>query len=287
MRCSTCKKEKSDTEFKTKKNGKPCSTCLSCSGKKQESRIKLSFPSEGISLGDSNDEIIESESINEQSNELIEVDEPYQGVGLDVKDMIKEQPKPNGIHIDLNDLFAEDKTKPKKTKAKPKEESQHDAAALSRDRLKKIELTTKITQYKSHFKELEKIKIRDNMSINELSNILEECRVKISCSNVHGIVKFAYFTGVKGFENVGCRFAGLKLQGLTETLKQNEEVDRILKEIEIENLNIKYTNPTYRLAFVTLTTALGVDASNRQHEILKNYLNDKPKENLKTKYEDI
>lgn len=277
MKCSTCKKQKSENDFNIKKNGKINTTCLNCLGKKKESRIKINFPENEIKFMDGIGlEQIEECSTHEEEHELFE-DSFDRNRRLE-----KQNTKDDFFSID--NLIG-DKPLTKEKGGRVKKEKQ---ILTPEDNIKKLELKQKLQQYKTSFpKELSKVKINENSSIPELENKLEECRVTVSCNNTHNIVKFGYFTGVKGIEYMGSRFAGLKLQGLTESLKANEEVDRILKEIEIENLSLKYTSPTYRLAFITLTTVLGVDAQNKRNTVLSSFLNDKPKKEINDKYNDL
>lgn len=270
MKCGICKKDKGQIDFKLKKNGLPSKTCITCLDKEKK-RYQISIPSNNeISFNDNE----ENENvINDEESDIEEIEIPEQltsGVGLE-----------DDLLFNVEDAMKEIKKKKTKKEKVIKVE-------VEEDHIKRLELIAKFNAYKTSFpKELSKYKYLDSTKNDKLEKILDEMRIVVSCKNTHGLVKFGYFSAVKGVETIGSRYLGLKLQGLSETLKANDEIDSILKEIEIERISMKYQKPEVRLAFITITSCLAIHTTNKKGEILKTFMDDKPNDVIIDKFKDI
>lgn len=173
-----------------------------------------------------------------------------------------------------NDPFEELKAEnitveiPKKPKVKPKQEIVEKLPINTEELLKKTEvkstpedlekmrnLKQKIRLYKQHFpNETKDINVSnlDSMSVDDLNNKLQECRMSINTSNPTGLITLTYGAGIGIAENLSI-FTPFRLQGLTQATATNESIRKALLELEIEYGNFNaIESPEKRLVIATL-----------------------------------
>lgn len=111
----------------------------------------------------------------------------------------------------------------------------------------------KILRYINLFPDdLKEYKHKDlhKLNDNDLANLLDEVRSKINSSANSNIYKTVTITGCGLLESVGPSF-GAQLQGMTQTVTYDKNINRILKEVQAEYGNPISGNipPLPRLAF--------------------------------------
>jgi len=127
----------------------------------------------------------------------------------------------------------------------------------------------------------------------QLQKELEYIRRKICHVNTKGAFKMAFNFGSNTLESMA-PYVGLNLNGLTDELNNNDEIDNILKELSCEYSFNKYMDPRFRLIAHTGFTILKVDSLNkRRDEITKkaegfrDSLEEETDEEITEKYRDI
>lgn len=95
-----------------------------------------------------------------------------------------------------------------------------------------------------------------------------------------------------GFLEAGAPFIGVRAQGLSQALRQqDEEIHLILKEMALERADSfeKAQRPEMRLAFLVSTTLLSVDSMNRMKSAIRKPTPPQPKaaEQKEKEYQDL
>jgi hypothetical protein len=101
-------------------------------------------------------------------------------------------------------------------------------------------------------------------SPTELKNLLALFESTRNIESTSMYIRNTYFIGTKLLENFG-GFAKMKLRGLTDRLRAEQDLEMIFKEIAIAHASkfSKVTSPEMKLLMVTLSTIVQVDMMNR------------------------
>ena len=109
---------------------------------------------------------------------------------------------------------------------------------------------------------LHSLYVKDDDELKILLKVIERARLTGNMANQFKHV----FWMTTGAVEVGAPFIGIKAEGLTQALRQQEEeVALILKEMALERADSfeQAQRPEVRLAFLVSTTLLSVDSINR------------------------
>jgi hypothetical protein len=122
------------------------------------------------------------------------------------------------------------------------------------------QLKLSILQYKTFFpKHVESYNEQltmehlSTLTDDELTKLLDEIRVTVSCLNSASLMHHAYYGGCSILESV-VSFVGVPMNGFTETISRSEPIKDVLNEISLQN-NLVYVQPEVRLLFSTLAVA--------------------------------
>lgn len=110
-----------------------------------------------------------------------------------------------------------------------------------------IKFSTALAEYKME-------DVEELYNLDQLQDILEDMKFKVGANNSEKLYKGLYFTGVDVLEKIGVNH-GMMIDGLTQSLISNPEVDLTLTEIAIDFSDYIYTDPISRLCFMTLQAA--------------------------------
>lgn len=133
-----------------------------------------------------------------------------------------------------------------------------------------IKLRAHICRYRSHkrfgaFLKKEGFKL-DNKLLNkmnktQLDELLGSVKFAVCNMNQSNMFKQIANAGVSGAEMMGCKF-GLKINGLSVSLQQNQEYHDLIDEILFERQLLFYTKPEYRLAMLVVQTGATLHYTN-------------------------
>lgn len=134
------------------------------------------------------------------------------------------------------------------------------------DQLEKIRLKNSINRYFIEFpqetKSFQILNIDNINDIEPLKKIFSEISSYVESYNTSGILKTIYFEGCHFTEKLGSKF-GYNIDGFTENLKKNPEVDKIIKEMMIQIGASVSLPPHVRLLHTTIKTAFFTYAINK------------------------
>jgi hypothetical protein len=108
------------------------------------------------------------------------------------------------------------------------------------------------------------IKLR-KLKLEQLEELLERVRTSVANKTVSDIWNNSITSGLGMIENV-CTMTRLndtiKLKGLTEMLKEDENFLDLLEELKLNNQNLAYVSPYTRLAYTLLSSIFHVHGLN-------------------------
>jgi hypothetical protein len=157
--------------------------------------------------------------------------------------------------------------------------------------IEKMKLKNKILRYKELFPHLlqhftYRIEDLDKMEIKELEYLLQELSIAVNTRNSSGLTKMLYFEGLRVVE-VTSKLVGLKIDGLSEALKQNQAVHDCLNELSLKYENDMYMSVEMRLGYLTCTSILSLHKLNSTKSVIDNFLDEKVPENIEKEFADI
>jgi hypothetical protein len=155
---------------------------------------------------------------------------------------------------EFNDLFGDDPT-----------------PILGKNRREKL---TQIRQYKTLFAdELKSFKIKPKATEEELDMALEEIDTIVNCSGVESLLKEAFFSSLNVLENASSKTNSFDFSGLTEALRANPEVHKLLKILAIKYRVFQQAPPEVQLFLITVSTALVMRSQKAQKKRVSSILN--------------
>jgi len=106
-------------------------------------------------------------------------------------------------------------------------------------------------------------------SVRDLEELLERVRTSVANKTVSDLWTDSIMSGVNMVETA-CTMTKLgnsvRLNGITEVLKEDESFLDLLEELKLNNQNLAYTSPYTRLAYTLLTVAFHVHGVNSMME---------------------
>ena len=147
---------------------------------------------------------------------------------------------------------------------------------------KRNELLTRIDAYTEQFRgkfldiigdsEREWKQSLKTYSEEDLENLLDVIRAKISSSGLRSGIHQIFFTATGVAENIGCS-AGLKLQGFSQSLERNESLRSAIDELSIEYMSFSTISPGKRVLFLLVMAAVNTHSLNSKDERMSEVLN--------------
>lgn len=142
---------------------------------------------------------------------------------------------------------------------------------LGKERREKL---TKLHQYKVLFPdELKSFKIKPNAKDEELDQALQEMSTIVECSGIENMLNEAVFTATQMCETVSQRTQTMDVSGLTQTLRANPEVHRILKLIYIKHKVFGSAPPEAQLLLIVVSTAMVCRTHNMKKKEISEIMN--------------
>jgi len=136
--------------------------------------------------------------------------------------------------------------------------------------IKEQGVKNKILRYKVSFGQYllaydYKINDLDNLSIDELEQLLMEIEICVSSRTSGNMIQSYYLGAVSMTERVA-PILGMNLQGLSQVLTENAQIKETLDELSIKYDVVHYTKPEVRLAYLTLQSIMAVNSINKKKE---------------------
>lgn len=107
------------------------------------------------------------------------------------------------------------------------------------------------------------------MPLEELQDLLERVRTSVANKTVSDVWSESVLGGLAMGENIVTMTKlgeKIKIQGLSEALKEDECFLDLLEELKLENQNLAYVSPYVRLSYMILTTGARVHGFNSMME---------------------
>lgn len=134
-------------------------------------------------------------------------------------------------------------------------------------KLSKKSIIMKINRWKVNFPdELSDITANDNMSVDQLTTLEQECEFIVSTSNCGDMVVSGVSASCSAIEMLS-PMVGLNLRGYQHTLMSNPQFNRTLKELSVKYSDSLYTDPWTRLTMSMIQTGIIVHTYNQQNEL--------------------
>lgn len=107
------------------------------------------------------------------------------------------------------------------------------------------------------------------MSEEELGELLKEIKFTVSVRNSGKMSEKMVLASIMQLEQFCCTYTPLKVQGLAQmTINDNDFRDTV-KEFTLENLDLFYVSPSYRMIYTLLLTGMNLHVYNTQLEKTK------------------
>jgi hypothetical protein len=107
------------------------------------------------------------------------------------------------------------------------------------------------------------------MSEEELGELLKEIKFTVSVRNSGKMSEKMVLASIMQLEQFCCTYTPLKVQGLAQmTINDNDFRDTV-KEFTLENLDLFYVSPSYRMIYTLLLTGMNLHVYNSQLEKTK------------------
>lgn len=191
---------------------------------------------------------MDDEVINLNDNNLFETDDKAR-----VEEVQQEQ-----AEKEMKEIQKTQKQKPRNDKVFGEDTENLDDFEYNLLKRKRI---TKIRRwYKTFPKKLGKapsLQTLDKYDLQKLDYILKDCQYTVGCSNANSSMLTMAKGGIQALESGGNMLLGLQLDGLADTLNNNEDFQDNLKELLLYYDEQVYTRPEWRIIqtiFITGTT---------------------------------
>ena len=161
------------------------------------------------------------------------------------------------------------------------------------DLIEKTKLKLSILRYKdifgaylTHYGDRLNVENLDTLDNETLSSLIDEIRITVGCRNSASMISNSYF-GLAGFvENLGPSI-GLELQGLQASLMNSKMIVETLQEISLEYESLAYIPPIQRLVLGTGQILIGIHSLNQSNKKIQSFSNDKIKQDIVNKFDDL
>ena len=131
-----------------------------------------------------------------------------------------------------------------------------------------------------------KIQDLDQYDAEQLSKLLEEIEICVSCRTSGNMLKSYYIGAVEVAEKCA-PLLSMNLTGLSRILGENEQIRECLEEISIKYDVIQHTPPEARLCFLTLQSILAINTHNRKLIETKKILTEPVKKEVVEEFKDL
>lgn len=205
--------------------------------------------------------------------------------------------------VDVNDDLIEeletlndDKVLPTKTPTKKKSEKPIKNKGIVEDELSeefklKYQLIMAILRYKNVFPQymalyIDKMEMEylKQLSIDELTTLLQEIRVTVADYNSISLAHHSYYGALTICERIVAPSIGINIDGISQEAQKSEAINNLLNEISLE-MDIIYVKPQYRLLITTVGLINMVMQANKVKE--KQNLDQPYNDNNKDEFNDI
>ena len=136
-------------------------------------------------------------------------------------------------------------------------------------------LISKIQQYKNLFpEELNKFKIKNNCSVQDLQLYLSEMETIVDTSSVESFLSDSIIHCINLVEGLSS-YTRYDISGCGELLKGNKQFHTLIKQMYIKYKVFDKTPPEFQLAILVATTAYVCKNQNGKKKDIENFLNQK------------
>ena len=140
----------------------------------------------------------------------------------------------------------------------------------------KRQLLQKISQYRQMFeKELEKIVIKKNPTIQELKNYILEFQCIIELSNLDVFIIDGIYSVLNIIEPMTSKTKFFNIKGLSLVLKNNEQFNKLMKQMFLKYNCYSSVSPEYQCILILISSIYLVINKNNNRVNIENYLNEK------------
>ena len=126
----------------------------------------------------------------------------------------------------------------------------------------------------------------DIMTEDQLDYLLKELDIIISSSNNSMLTHTVFYGAIDTTEKLAPIFS-FNLSGLSQTLKEDQEVNDILNELSLKYDDITATPPEYRIILKILKTGFVLNAQNKHNVRYKEYLEKSISRDVQEKYKNL
>jgi hypothetical protein len=161
------------------------------------------------------------------------------------------------------------------------------------ERKEKTKLILSIRRYQAQFgkylecyAEITSLDYLRKLSIKQLSDLLDEIQIAVSCRSGASMINHFYFEGIKTAE-VLAPSIGWDVRGLHNDLKENEAIHETLKEVSLKYESISYIDPLTRLGYLTLQSMYFKNKQNKTNSKIDNFDKTVVNDSLQEKFSDL
>lgn len=171
-----------------------------------------------------------------------------------------------------------DINEPRKRKGKSEEPEQEQEPEPDFDEtLEILKIKDRIIRYSTSFGKylgvfMNRIEDIDNMDIDQLKKLIREIEIAVSARTSGNMVRIYYHNTINAIEKLA-PIAGFNLQGLSQVLLENAQIDECIEELNIKYDIMRHVRPEMRLAFITLNAVLAVNSQNKKMETIAKVVN--------------
>ena len=124
------------------------------------------------------------------------------------------------------------------------------------------------------------------LNVDQLKILLQNIQFEINAPSGQILFNHAFFVGISQFESLSCSY-NYDIKGLSEMLKQDQNVNDSLKELSCQIDLSAYTTPEMRLLSSVLLCTMSVYNNNKLSKKMNDFLNEEIPENIEEKYKDL
>ena len=148
----------------------------------------------------------------------------------------------------------------------------------------RVKLYEKIKRYQASYEIFRNLQVNSNSSYADLEKVYDHINGTLNAGGGSDIIKTGYGISLKLWEK-GTLKAGLKTQGLHDLVMNPQSpyqghIDKICKQLSCEFGGISKMPPITQLMLITGLATSHVHSKNASAEVLQEFMNKKPDENL-------
>jgi hypothetical protein len=121
----------------------------------------------------------------------------------------------------------------------------------------------------------------------QLEILIENIKFEISAPSTKILFNNAFFILMNQTESLSKSFLGYNINGLSEQLKKNNDVNDALRELSCQFDLSNYTTPEIRLGSAILLTAMSIYNTNKITESIDNYLEKPIEPNIQEQFKNL